>query len=365
MPGYPLDSIPTASNKEPIVKKRRDTTAEAGRLREENAGLLDELELIYNQFLLLKRETDVSYAQLRAQNEKLERKVQELQSAYAKLDAAQDQLIHSERLAAMGQLAASIVHELNNPLTVVMGYLDILGMPRHQLNDECRQVLSIIRKNTDMMMHLVREILNFSRKQMTPFGPVRVNELIEQVMAFLGNIFKKKLQILTRSLDPDLPVTLGSAQQIQQVFANILTNAYDAMPSKGTVVIETACVDAAAMMAEAEETHTRSAMPADYAMQQSRTYERFIRIRFMDDGPGIAPEVIENIFNPFFTTKPAGQGTGLGLSICRTIIERHQGNLLVSSQVDRGTCFAVFLPVRSVHESHHDLQRHGASRTGP
>lgn len=319
---------------------------ELTRLRQDNSRLLDELESIYQQFILLKGETDVSYAQLRARNQELENKVEELERAYAELEEAKNQLIHSERLAAMGQLAASIVHELSSPLTVIGGYIDVLLM-RSVLNDQDRRILTIARHHSESMNKLVREILSFSHKQITPFGAVNVNELLDYVVMFLGNFLKKHTFTINKSLTPDLPLIVGSVQQIQQVFVNMITNAADAMDGKGTLVIETLSMSSKAV-AELSKEPDASGVRSDGDMQTlCDKYAQFIAIRFQDDGPGIPPDTLVNIFNPFFTTKTADKGTGLGLSICRTIIERHDGNILVSSAIDKGAVFAVLLPVRS------------------
>jgi two-component system, NtrC family, sensor kinase len=314
------------------------------RLAEENAGLLDELETIYSQFLLLKSETDVSYAQLRSRNEELEINVEELKQAYIQLEATREQLIHSERLAAMGQLAASIVHEINNPLMILIGYMDMTLMMKDQIPDEGHQYLNVARRHADSMIHLMQDILNFSRNQVIPFGSVEVNDVITHLVAFLGNILRKHITIEAEELGIGLPSVSGNAQQVQQVFTNILTNAADAMDNRGTVKIRSSCcstLDVRSKMKEIDQHSAFSETEFESHLQDSRA---FVCIEFSDDGPGIPDDVIADIFNPFFTTKPAGKGTGLGLSICRTIIERHQGNMLVKSKVGQGTTFIVVLP---------------------
>ncbi|MBM3263063.1 MAG: hypothetical protein FJY97_06505 [candidate division Zixibacteria bacterium] len=163
------------------------------------------------------------------------------------METARDQLIHSERLAAMGQLAASIVHELNNPLMVVVGYVDLLLGAGRTLDPKSRQYLQIVCEQSEALRRLVQDILNFSRRQMTPFGPVDVKAVVTTVTLFLGNILKRKIGSMPLRLADDLPVVRGDAQQIQQVFANILTNAGDAMVSRGSVTVTTSCLDAAAL----------------------------------------------------------------------------------------------------------------------
>lgn len=319
-------------------------TDDPASLAEENARLLDELEAIYSQFLLLKSETDVSYAQLRARNQDLERNVEELERAYNQLEATREQLIHSERLAAMGQLAASIVHELNNPLMILIGYMDMTLMMKEKLPEDGLQYLNVARKHADSMIHLMQDILNFSRNQVTPFGTVHVDDIITHLVAFLGNILKKYIDIEVEESQVRVPAVTGSAQQIQQVFTNILTNAADAMTGKGIVRVKTSLcsgLDVRSMMKSTEQHCALSDEELDPYLTDEGT---FVSVQFTDNGPGIPDEVMAHIFNPFFTTKPADKGTGLGLSICRTIIERHRGNILVRRDEGQGTTFTVLLP---------------------
>ena len=229
-------------------------------LAEENAHLLDDLEVVYNQFILLKNETDVSYAQLRSRNKDLERNVEELGRAYNQLEATRDQLIHSERLAAMGQLAASIVHELNNPLMILIGYMDLTLMMKDQMPDDGNKYLNIARQQADSMNQLMQDILNFSKSQVTPFGAVQVNELITQLVVFLGSILRKNIKIDTQDLASDLPPVSGSTQLIQQIFTNILTNAADALTNKGTVRIKTKRCNLQDVRREMKEVHQHSAL---------------------------------------------------------------------------------------------------------
>ncbi|MBT5876280.1 MAG: hypothetical protein HOH43_22845 [Candidatus Latescibacteria bacterium] len=328
------------------AKRKEDTKSQDSPSPDENKRLLDELETIYNQFLLLKRETDVSYSQLRDRNKSLERKVGELEEANRARENAENQLIHSERLAAMGQLAASIVHELSNPLTVISGYIELLLM-RPSLTGEETRLLSVARQHSETMTNLVRDILSFSHKHSSPFGIVDTNETVEYVVSFLKTLMRKKTMSVKMSLGRDLPSTIGSVQQIQQVLINLITNASDAMTDHGNMTIVTDQMDGAQVLEMLQDPKTQSARSESDVQALCEEYESFLAVHCVDDGPGISPDILENVFNPFFTTKPAGEGTGLGLSISRTIIERHNGNLMASSEEGQGTTFSVLLPVRS------------------
>lgn len=323
-----------------------DQEGELARLRQENTRLLDDLEYIYQQFLLVKGESDVSYAQLRERNQALETRVVELKRAYAELEEAEKQLIHSERLAAMGQLAASIVHELNRPLAAISGYVELLLL-RSPLNDNDRRMLTVVQQQSESMTNLVRDILSFSRKQEMPFDTVDVNLLLDSVITFLERIQKNRAIVISKHLDQTLSPIRASAQQLQQVFINLITNAFDALANGGVLSIETTIVDSTALVSLAEVEGNLSARPVTDVQALVEKYPRFISIRFQDTGSGIPPDILGSIFQPFFTTKEAGKGTGLGLSICRTIIERHEGTIVVTSTPGLGTAFTVLLPVAS------------------
>lgn len=308
--------------------------------------LLDDLESIYQQFIAVKGESDVSYAQLRERNQALETKVIELERAYAELEEAEKQLIHSERLAAMGQLAASIVHELNRPLAAIAGYVELLLL-RSPLGDNDRRMLTVVQQQSESMTNLVREILSFSRKQVTPFDTIDVSQLLDSVISFLDRIQKDPSIIITKQLAPNLPPIRASAQQLQQVFINLIANAFDVLAGGGILSIETSCVDHTTLAGLSETLGGLSARPIPDLQPLNEKYTRFIAIRFQDTGPGIPPDIVGSIFQPFFTTKEAGKGTGLGLSICRTIIERHEGNIIVETSPGAGTVFTVLLPIQS------------------
>lgn len=338
------------------AKRKEDTKSQASQLPDENKRLLDELETIYNQFLLLKRETDISYSQLRERNKSLERKVGELEEANRARENAENQLIHSERLAAMGQLAASIVHELSNPLTVISGYIELLLM-RPSLTGEETRLLSVARQHSETMTNLVRDILSFSHKHSSPFGVVDINETVEYVVSFLETLMRKKTMSVKMSLGRNLPSTIGSVQQIQQVLINLITNASDAITDHGIMTIVTDQMDSAAVLDMLQDPKTQSARSESDVQSLCEEYASFLAAHCVDDGPGMTPEILENVFNPFFTTKPAGEGTGLGLSISRTIIERHNGNLMASSEEGQGTTFTVLLPIRSAQTAIHDERK--------
>ena len=239
----------------------------------------------------------------------------ELADFAKELERSQAQLVQAEKMAAIGRLAASIAHEINNPLQAVHNSLH-LGM-HEGLNAEGRwQYLSMAQAEVQRLIEIVQRMLDFYRPSRGGVVPADVNGIVENVLA----LAHKRLQhggvrVRTR-LSPDLPLVPIVSDQITQVFLNIVINAIEAMPSDGNLRLET-------MLSEDGE---------------------WVLAYFHDSGPGMSPEQIAHLFEPFYTTKP--NGTGLGLAISYGIVERHGGTIEVSSLPGQGVTFVVKLPVR-------------------
>ncbi len=222
----------------------------------------------------------------------------------------------ASRLASVGELAAGIAHEINNPLTGVIGYAELLmyeDVPEHIKND-----LKIIYEGGKRVADVVRGLLTFARQTRPERTVVDVNQIIEIVLRLRAYELETGNIKVTARLAPDIPVTVADAGQLQQVFLNLIINAEMEMRSahrKGKLIIKTERID------------------------------NTIRVSFKDDGPGIAEENLERIFDPFFTTKGVGEGTGLGLSICHGIVNEHGGRIWAESQMGKGATFIVELPV--------------------
>ncbi len=224
------------------------------------------------------------------------------------------QVFQAEKLAAIGQLAAGMAHEINNPLFVIAGRLEmILGQKR--LASKMRETLGIINAQTDRIRKLVDRLLKFARKAPPKLEALSVNEVIEGVLPLLAyhKLPAAKIEI-ERSLCKDLPAIKGDLNQLQEVFLNLLINAYQAMPQGGRITIKT-----------------------------TNSGNAFAEIQISDTGGGISEQHLKNIFMPFFSTKK--EGTGLGLSICYNIIKSHNGSIDIESQLDRGTTFTIKLPL--------------------
>jgi signal transduction histidine kinase len=246
-----------------------------------------------------------------------EREVQEkaaaLERALAELRERTRQLIHAEKMASIGQLAAGVAHELNTPLNTILGYSQMLakqvGDPA--LREECAAVESATKRCRD----IVQSLLSFSRKSDGFRAPRRVNKVIGRAVSFLKHDLERKRVRAVLELEKAPLEVVADENQLEQVFLNLASNAIDAMPEGGRITVRT-----------------------------ERRGDR-IAIEFADTGTGIAPEALPRIWEPFYTTKAAGKGTGLGLPIVARIVEEHGGTIEAASEQGSGTTFTIVLPL--------------------
>lgn len=244
---------------------------------------------------------------------------EDLKRQMVDLERAQQQLFQSAKLAAIGELAASVAHELNNPLTVILGNTDILTQenPPGSVQDK----LSDIGTAAHRAFKISRELLDFARRREPKREPLDVHNVVARSLELL----KPKLgaaridaQVV---FDPAVPPILGDSDQLFQVFVNLMTNAADAMPGGGTLTVRT-----------------------ELRQEEGK---RFVAVSVTDTGAGMDEKQLALIFEPFYTTKPEGQGTGLGLSISLGIVKRHGGLIEAQSKPGKGTTMVVTLPVPS------------------
>jgi two-component system, NtrC family, sensor kinase len=236
----------------------------------------------------------------------------------------QGQIMQSEKLAAIGQLAAGVMHEINNPLATISACVaaisgrldDAAGTERPAVEE----YLELIDKEVDRCTRIVDGLLDFSRPKGKTKGRVMLNALVDETLFLMKHHKRFKRLTVARELDSALPATMGNAEQLTQVLMALMLNAVDAMDDRGKLTVRT-------------------------AKSLSRADEVVLEIE--DNGIGIPSSEQSKIFEPFYTTKPPGRGTGLGLSICYGIVEDHRGRIEVDSQPGRGTTFRVFLPVHS------------------
>ena len=246
----------------------------------------------------------------------LEKKVSALNEAYGKLTEAHKELIQSEKLAAIGQLSAGVAHELNNPLTIVIGLTELMLEDKTQTQEKINDLQSI-KTQAERCRSIILNLLQFAQKNETEKKSVQINSIIEKTIELWRyNVSNAKIAII-RDFDPSLSHTVVNPFLMQQVFINILNNAHFAMGSteKPQITIKTA------------------------------NEGKNIRITFKDNGCGIEENIIGKIFDPFFTTKDVGKGTGLGLSITYGIVREHGGDIRVESKEGEGSMFIIDLPV--------------------
>jgi len=232
--------------------------------------------------------------------------------AIAELQSTQEQLVHSERLAALGEMSAKIAHEINNPLGIIKNYLILIGKAQKDPTQSYKY-LEIVGSEIDRITNIVRELLHSHRPQQVDYRRINVLNVLEDVLKFLNSQLEQSQIKLTRRFSPDCPDVEASAENLKQVFINVILNAVDSMPEGGTVNV-TATNDHGNLI-----------------------------IQIQDSGPGISEEMIPRMFEPFFTTKEEGRGTGLGLSVSYGIIKKHQGTITFKN-TDIGGCVEIALP---------------------
>ena len=232
------------------------------------------------------------------------------------LKQTQAQLLQSTKLAAIGELAANIAHEINNPLTTVLGFASFIA-ERLKTDDPMREELTLIQEEASRARDIVRDLLQFSRQRDFMPETANLNQVLEHVITMVRRQGGFGPVTVNEQLAPDLPGVELDISRIKQVFLNIINNAVYVMSNGGSLTVRT----------------TASS--------------RGVRVDFEDTGPGIAPEHRDRIFDPFFTTKPEVSGTGLGLSVSLGIVQSHGGTIEVASELGKGTTFTVVLPLRA------------------
>ena len=236
------------------------------------------------------------------------------------LEEAHLQLVQSEKIASVGRMAAGVAHEINNPLSGIMIYAELLKKNLEKIEDKSDQNIKDVQEIIDQTLRckkIVSELLEFSRQTVGHVTSFTVNELIDKSLNLLINQALFQDVTVVKELDDNLPVMAGDMGQLQQVFTNLFINAVDAMEGKGSLSISA----------------------------RFNSDREIFRIKVSDTGPGIPHDMLDKIFDIFFTTKPVGKGTGLGLSITKNIIQLHGGDITVDSSPGRGTVFSIDLPL--------------------
>ena len=300
----------------PILRLRDMSQAVAGGDLEQSIGLrqsdeIGELAGAFDTMTLRLRERTAEAARL---YEETVQRNKELAEINARLQAMQLQLIQSEKLAAVGQLTAGIVHDVKNPLAVIKGLAEVL-QDDATITDETRHELQVIRESAEKANRIVSDLLKFARQSLPEMQSHDLRETVEASIRLTTYLIREARIQLVKEIPEQMMLVTYDPQQIEQVLINMIHNAIQAMPNRGTLQVRLHQVDGTASVA------------------------------IQDTGTGISPENLKRIFDPFFTTKPEGVGTGLGLSVSYGIIANHKGRIEVESEQGKGTKFTIYLPV--------------------
>ena len=256
---------------------------------------------------------------------------EETRQAYENLRRTQEQLLHSEKMAAVGQLISGVAHELNNPLTAILGYSQLLTASA-DVGPQGIEYTDKLYKQAQRTHRIVQNLLSFARQHKPERVAVQVNQILEDTLALRDYDLRMKNIRVHLELAPDLPVTAADPHQLQQVFLNMVNNAVDAVlegTSDGDIWVRT-------------------------GIRGDR-----LTVEFTDSGPGVREP--SRVFDPFYTTKPVGKGTGLGLSICYGIITEHGGTIRVRNVEPHGASFAIELPFQPAEKAQDPAARHLAA----
>jgi len=266
---------------------------------------------------MLKRQVSKRTSDLRAVNEKLEKEISDRIHAEA-------EAIRASQLASLGELAAGVAHEINNPINGIINYSQIL-FDKTVTGSREKDIAGRIIKEGDRISNIVTNLLSFARATDKKKGPVTISEILSETLSLTGAQLKKDGIKLIVDIPPDLPGIIAHRQQIEQVFLNIISNARYALNEKfpGT------------------DNHKKLEITGKTFTIDNKLY---IKIVFCDNGSGMSPNIKDKIVNPFFTTKPNGHGTGLGLSISHGIINDHGGRLIFDSVEGEFTKVVIDLP---------------------
>jgi len=305
---------PPGMAREIMRRLRSDQYGGKGRLNPWDITILDrhgqEIPISLSAFILYQDGREVAsvgfFVDLR-ERKRMERRLQETQL----------QLLQSEKMAALGKLAAGVAHEINNPLSGILIYAHLL-LEDLSPDDPQREDLQRIVDEASRCKETVKQLLEFARQTEHRTEEVDLNRVLKHGLALLRNqALFHNIQIV-EDYDPELPQIQGNANQLSQAFMNIILNAADAMEGRGTLTVR-----------------------SRYLPER-----RTVRVEFTDTGCGIPPELLSRIFEPFFTTKEVGKGTGLGLSTTYGIVQDHGGRIEVKSRVGSGTTFIIELPLQ-------------------
>ena len=321
-----------------------DFTARAKEVRPDEigtvaAGLNDMLQRLQDFHEALQDRVDEATSELRVRND-------ELVESYQRVFALREALARAEQLAAVGQMAASVAHQVGTPLNLISGYVQILQGEASD-HPKTAERLAIVQEQIAKVASVVRTLLDHSRRPAD-----RAPAAIESLLSRVADVARPKLDAsgiaLTLDIAPGLPPIWADSEQLELAMLNLITNSLDAMPHGGTLRIRATPISQADLKVSTTETAVADTSVGP-AFRPAGTAG--VRIEITDTGTGIPKELLPRIFQPWVTTKPAGRGTGLGLSITHDVVQRHGGTIAVVSDHGRGTTFTIDLPSSPAPES--------------
>jgi signal transduction histidine kinase len=278
---------------------------------EQNIELLRQVHQFNEE---LTRRIEAATSELATRNE-------ELRLLNEALFESQRQLSQSEKLSAVGQVTATMAHQIGTPLNSISGYIQLI-LQDGNLRSKDRDRLKIVESQLDRLADSVKSLLSLTRQPKPQLKSLDVNDVLEELIHLSEPWFLARNVKLSTNLSSNLSPVLGDSTHLQTVFLNLITNALDAMPQGGVLTIKT---------------HQVPSPP-------SSEERGWLEISIADTGIGITEETKRRIFDPFFTTKKVGEGTGLGLAICEKIIKEHSGRIEVKSEVGKGSTFFISIP---------------------
>ncbi|KPK17809.1 MAG: hypothetical protein AMJ62_00555 [Myxococcales bacterium SG8_38] len=256
-------------------------------------------------------------AQLRRDRAALQERLAELEQTTGELTSAQEQLIRSARLAAVGRLSAGVAHEIGNPLAAIRGLIELLEVGDLD-PEEQKEFIGRIQRETERIHFTIRDLLDFSRSEPGDRGRIESSADLSEVLSDTAKLLDRQSRFreieLSLALDAGLPRVRGDGERLRQLLLNLLFNAADALGGKGRIEV------------------------------RASNGGGMVDLRVEDDGPGIDAAILDQVFDPFVTTKPAGQGTGLGLAVCHAIVEQLGGSIEAANRDRGGASFHVRLP---------------------
>ncbi|MFP4213239.1 MAG: ATP-binding protein [Desulfohalobiaceae bacterium] len=265
------------------------------------------------------------------EDEEINRRLEEMVEERTKqLKQRQQEILHQDKMASLGKLSASVVHEINNPISGILNLILLLQKLSGELEQESQEAekfsryLKLVETETRRISRITSNLLSFSRESKIEMQPLNVNHLLEEILFLNANFLKIHQIKLDKDLDPTLPALVGDGEKLKQVFMNLISNACEAMQSHGQGELKV----------------------------QTRQVNNKVQISFQDTGVGVEQEESEKVFDPFFSTKQESKGVGLGLSVAYGIVHQHCGRLEFASQPGQGTAVTVTLPLQQPREKY-------------